>query len=125
MVALIDDDRIEELRTLPANWNGYDAAAPNQASIDHTIRWSTEQNERIADLPEPTFVNLDAWGDVVFEWRADRGGMYSLTIYIESEVVSYLKAWGPDINTEMEDGDIERPEQVSELFDWLKGMKHE
>jgi hypothetical protein len=41
-------------------------------------------------------------GEVVLEWWH---GEKKLTVYVTSESVEYLKVWGDDIGSEMEDGD--------------------
>lgn len=44
-----------------------------------------------------------------------------LTVYIEKAV--FVKAWGPNVITEMEDGEIETVQDVKDLQAWLVGEK--
>jgi len=61
-------------------------------------------------------VNLSMESEVVFEWwRKEK----SLAVYILGDVAQYLKAWGEDIDNEMEDGLAKSPEELMELWKWL------
>lgn len=104
-----------------AGWNGYDAAAPNHQAIGHAFVW-------IEDLYEDTLttskrwmtpsVVADAHGNVVFEWWE---GQKKLTIYIHPDTVEYVKVWGPDIFSDMEDGEVKGAEDRRMLWNWLTG----
>ena len=115
---------ISEIITLlswPEGWNGYDAAAPNSESVGHALIW-------IEDLYRDTLttdtgwsaphVVLDAHGNVVLEWWE---GQKKLTIYVHPGPVEYVKVWGPDIFSEMEDGEVEGVEDRRALWNWLTG----
>jgi hypothetical protein len=109
------------LLSWPEGWNGYDAAAPNPDAIRQAYWW-------IEDLYENTLttdkgwiaphVVADAHGNVVLEWWE---GQKKLTVYIHPETVEYVKVWGPDIFSEMEDGEVEGIEDRRALWNWLTG----
>ncbi|MDQ3387007.1 MAG: hypothetical protein M3475_05305, partial [Actinomycetota bacterium] len=98
---------LDALLSWREGWNGYDAAAPNQEAIGHAFVW-------IEGLYEDTLttgirwmapnVVADAHGNVVFEWWE---GQKRLTIYIHPETVEYVKVWGPDTFSDMDDGEAE------------------
>lgn len=102
-------------------WNGYDAAAPNSESVGHALIW-------IEALYRDTLTTdtgwmaphaiLDAHGDVVFEWWK---GQRKLTVYVRPGTVEYVKVWGPDIFSDMEDGKVEGTEDRRKLWNWLTG----
>jgi hypothetical protein len=49
-------------------------------------------------------------------WRADK----SLIITIEPDSpITYLKAWGPNIHSDMEEGENPSAERLIELWQWL------
>ena len=61
-------------------------------------------------------MTASAEGEVVLEWwYGDKG----LTIYIDNQSAVYLKDWGADINTEMEDGYANSPSIRLALWKWL------
>lgn len=109
------------LLSWPEGWNGYDAAAPNHESVGHTLMW-------VEGLYRDTLttgtgwmtphVVLDAHGNVVLEWWR---GRKKLTIYIHPGTVEYVKVWGPDIFSDMEDGEVEGAEDRRKLWNWLTG----
>lgn len=109
------------LLSWPEGWNGYDAAAPNSESVGHALVW-------IKDLYRDTLttdtgwmaphVVADAHGYVVLEWWK---GRKKLTVYVHPGMVEYVKMRGPDIFSDMEDGEIERAEDRRTLWNWLTG----
>ncbi len=113
--------KLDALLSWREGWNGYDAAVPNHEAIGHAFVW-------IEGLYEDTLttgirwmapnVVADAHGNVVFEWWE---GQKRLTIYIHPETVEYVKVWGPDIFSEMDDGEAEGIEDRRRLWNWLTG----
>jgi hypothetical protein len=112
-------EEIKELSTLSEGWDGYDALAPKHEAIEYATRWIEWLYRDILDLPldwvEPS-VTASAEGEVVFEWWKD---IKSLTIYIGNRGVEYLKAWGVDMDTEMEDGPADSRDIRRALWKWL------
>ena len=112
---------IAALLSWPEGWNGYDATAPNPDAVRQAYSW-------IEDLYEITLttdkgwiaphVVADAHGNAVLEWWE---GQKKLTVYIHPETVEYVKVWGPDIFSEMEDGEVEGIEDRRALWNWLTG----
>jgi hypothetical protein len=112
-------DELNALTELLPGWNGYDVAAPKTSSILEAKKWIREMYEDATRMRAPwrkPHVAADENGDVTFEWwSGDKG----LTIYISEPEVIYLKDWGPNILTEMEDGPVSTSEERRELWTWL------
>lgn len=112
-------DKIVDLLTWPEGWNGYDVAAPNPNAVRHALSWIgymykdalTTGNE----WREP-HVTADEDGDVMFEWW---NGEKGLTVYVSEEGASYIRDWGPNITSEMDDGEASTPESRRMLWAWL------
>jgi hypothetical protein len=61
-------------------------------------------------------VTSSAEGEVVFEWWNDPR---KLTVYCTAEDANYVKVWGPDMVTQMEDGDATSPAARQQLWKHL------
>ncbi len=114
-------EEIDALKDLPAGWNGYGAAAPNPTAV----RKAKSLLEHICEDAIATSgtwfapsIIADAFGNVVFEWWEDGR---KLTVYVTPTVAEYVKVWGPDMFSDMEDGDIEGAEDRRALWRWLVG----
>lgn len=112
---------IASLCELRANWDGNDSAAPTeeigrnaanflQAAFDEAICagcWA---------LP---LISASEEGAIVFEWwNLPR----KLTVYVAENDLSYVKSWGSDMTTEMEDGPMHMHD-VGKLLRWLTGWE--
>ncbi|SRR5579884_48235 len=108
-----------KLSTWPEGWNGYDASAPIHEAIKYAASWICWLYEDIASLRLDWFapnVTASAEGEVVFEWRRDKK---HLTIYIGNQSAEYLKDWGMNVDTEMEDGYANSSNVRQTLWKWL------
>ena len=54
--------------------------------------------------------------EIVLEWWK---GEKKLAIYASPGAIEYVKVWGPDIFSEMEDGNIENAQDFQSLWRWL------
>ena len=61
-------------------------------------------------------VNLSIDSEIVFEWWH---GTNKLTVYILGNTAEYIKVWGTDIDSEMEDGTSSSPAELMALWKWL------
>lgn len=61
-------------------------------------------------------VNRTEETEVIFEWF---NGEKELSVYVSDESIDYIKAWGTNIHTEMEDGILDNPSSVRSLWQWL------
>lgn len=65
----------------------------------------------------PPHIGVNELGQITLEWWA---GNRSLTVFVRSESrVDYLKSWGANIETEMEDGELSRLADFAALSRWL------
>jgi hypothetical protein len=110
---------IGDLSTWPAGWNGYKALAPNYSAIQYAEHWMELFYQEVIGSGQNWMrpnVTASAEGEVVLEWwYGDKG----LTIYIGNQSAVYLKDWGADINTEMEEGHANSPGIRQALWEWL------
>lgn len=112
-------EEILSLSSWPEGWNGYDAAAPNPDAVRHAFSWIEDLYEDISTTKRgwiSPHVVADADGNVVLEWWE---GRKKLTIYVHPETVEYIKVWGPDIFSDMEDGEVGGAEDHRALWRWL------
>ncbi len=110
---------IYSLLNWPEGWNAYNARAPKYEAVQYAAHWIElfyrEVMDSRLDWLEPN-VTASAEGEVVFEWRH---GVNRLTIYVGNQSVEYVKDWGADIDTEMEDGYAKSPQIRRTLWQWL------
>jgi len=117
---LITVEDISSLRGWPANWDGFDCVAPIDMAIEHAISYVYEIHKAVfltAALNWKTpHITANSEGDVVFEWWHKE---HDLTLYISDLEVEYVKAWGVNIHSEMEEGCIDSINMFLDLWKWL------
>jgi hypothetical protein len=120
------DETIDDIRALltwPEEWDGYQVA-PSGDAVSRAQSWIKSLYEEVEDAPTGSrewiapLVVADAHRNVVFEWWE---GQKKLTVYVTPIGVEYVKVWGPDIFSEMDDGDIKGAEDRRTLWRWLVG----
>jgi hypothetical protein len=112
-------ERLAALRERVAGWNGYDALPPDPSAISFAETWLMGLYQQVTAQGSPwtsPHVTSSAEGEVVFEWWNDPR---KLTVYCTAEDATYVKVWGPDIVTEMEDGDATSAGVREQLWRWL------
>src|SRR5215211_1849776 len=114
-------DDIDALLTWPAEWDGYQVA-PSLDAVTWARSWIKSLYDEVEDKSagsqewiEPLVV-ADAHRNVVFEWVEAHK---RLVIYVSPNSVQYLKAWGPDIWSDMDEGNAETPDERWALWRWL------
>jgi hypothetical protein len=60
----------------------------------------------------------DENGDVAFEWWNDGR---NLIVYVSPDSIYALQTWGPDIESQMMDGEVEGSEDNKKIWLWLMG----
>ena len=111
--------KVYDLLNWQDNWNGYGALAPKLDTILYAITWLNAfyQFATGSSWRSPN-VTAGPQGEVVYEWwNSDK----KITIYISGQNAEYVKVWGPDIFTDMLDGDARSIEVCKELWAWLRG----
>lgn len=118
------ESKINDLMTWPEEWDGYQMA-PSHESITAAFSWIKSLYQEVSREDEKwldPLITADSFENVVFEWWE---GRKKLTVYVTPETVEYLKVWGPDIFSDMEDGLIETPKQYLILWNWLISQKED
>ena len=115
-------ERLAALRERAAGWNGYDALAPDREAIAFAETWLAGLYQQVTAhgaLWLTPHVTSSAEGEIVFEWWNDPR---KLTVYCTAEDANHVKVWGPDMVTQMEDGDATSPAARQQLWMWLTGQ---
>lgn len=111
--------RLARMFSWQEDWDGEGSAKPNALSIIRAKRWIRQMQADATGTGkgwEEPHTTPDENGDVAFEWwHNDR----SLVVYVSSNMVDYLKVWGPDIESQMADGVIDVREDNKNLWLWL------
>lgn len=112
-----DEPLVGFLSVLEGDRQGRRAATPD--SLEHARRFlhaAAQVLRFCALLPLQPHVTASVDGDVVLEWWV---GSHKLTIYVSAERVDYVKVWGPDVDTEMVDGELKLAD-LPRLWTWLR-----
>lgn len=98
--------RLEQLESLSNDWDGYGSLAATPHIIRNARKCIVSLRAQLARLDQPwlrPFLNLSENGDVVAEWWK---GSRKLTLYISQADVHFVKVWGTNIESEMEDDSL-------------------
>lgn len=112
-------NKIYNLLALPDGWNGYDGCAPAYDAVEYAHRWIYLLYHEVISSGQKWLdpnITASGEGEVVFEWWQ---GFKKLTVYVGNQRAEYVKVWGPDINTDMEDGQADSPDMRGLLWKWL------
>jgi len=120
----VTQDRISALLTqvenLQNNWDGNGSPAPKPATCQYAREFlGMLTGAAVAGgLPfNNPLVSVDHRGYITLEWW---NNSRSLTVYITgNNAIEYLKAWGTDITSDMEDGSVTLLTDVISLLKWL------
>jgi hypothetical protein len=111
--------RVRALRRRPQGWNGYDALPPDLAAIVYAEAWLRELHREVETASAPWLqphVTSSAEGEVVLEWWNEPK---KLTHYFSASEAGFVRSWGPDIVSEMDDGDAASTTCRQQLWNWL------
>lgn len=108
------------LDQLEDNWDGHGSLARSstmlaeaRAALALLHAGALGRNIRWEDL----HIGVNERGEITMEWWQ---GERSLTVFVRSEgSIDYLKAWGTDIETQMEDGSLSSLSDFASLSSWL------
>jgi hypothetical protein len=120
LATFITSRAIKSLHGLPANWDLRGSDAPRETAINIAAALVKTLNERVVAAAEARFttasVSADEDGNVVLEWWH---GAKKLALHIPDQTPpQYVKIWGPRIDEDMEDGQLEERE-FYRLWHWL------
>ena len=113
-------DQFAALETLPENWDGQNSPVPSATLIAYAREVVSLLHAgalaRGLQWTEP-HIGSNERGQILLEWWQ---GEHALTVFIRSEEqVDYLKSWGSDIESDMEDGTVDRIVDFVALSRWL------
>jgi hypothetical protein len=113
-------EKLESLRSLPENWDGFDSAAPNGEAIDNAAVLMQELYDAAVDTELPWIrphISASEDGSVLLEWWS---ATKKLSLYVASEECTYIKVWGLNVETEMDDGQVQDfSADLEALWRWL------
>ncbi|WP_133649649.1 hypothetical protein [Paraburkholderia flava] len=112
-------EALKGLVGLPANWDGFGSDAPAAEAIGSAFQLIVEIYRQSASCVHASWVNphvsASESGEVVFEWwKRDR----KLTVYVSAGRAEFLRVGGPNIDVDMEDGELVGAQFVG-LWFWL------
>lgn len=113
--------KLNEISRWPENWNEHGAASPNIAALLVAKDWIEKLRADVFADNQPwrePHVVPDMDGDIVFEWSINGR---TLAAYIYTHTIEYLLVSGPDMENDMIEGVIEKPEDNQHIWRWLMG----
>src|SRR5207244_11669379 len=111
--------RIRLLQHREEGWNGYDALPPEPEAVVYAMAWLRELFREVESAGLPWLqphVTSSAEGEVVLQWWNDPK---RLTVYLSAPEATFIKSWGSNIETEMEDGSAASAKSRLRLWEWL------
>jgi hypothetical protein len=115
-------DSIYRLAHFKANWDGFGSAKPDSVAIQRSVRLLQilHRNVQTTGLPwSDPHVAASEDGNVTFEWWK---GQLKLTLYVGPGSVDFIRVWGPNMESEMNDG-VLQGDMFEWLWRWLHGQK--
>ncbi len=91
--------------------------SPAQRAKNAAENWRLRTSSRLGDRWSEPHISMSPWDEAVMEWwNRDR----KITLYFQPDgKVQYIKVWGPDIDTEMEEGMLDEP-GFDALWQWIR-----
>ena len=111
-------DRFNVLAQREDNWDGYGSKKPNQLTLDHAKFLMVDLLETIISTEHSwitPFISSDEDGCVTVEWYEEEQELHLLIGENEAE---YLRVWGTNIDTDMDEGFLNRDNYLM-LWEWL------
>lgn len=110
----------DRIAGLTENWDQAGSSPPSEEALDYAWRLVTSiyhsACRRRMDWVAP-HIGVDESSSVILEWWFNER---KLTLYVETNGdVSFLKSWGSNIHTQMEDGMVDSIDEFVRLSKWL------
>ena len=111
-------ERFAVLAQREDNWDGYDSKKPTEQILKHAqavIEGFVDtiiSNRRVLLTP---FISTDEAGHITVQWNKKPRELH---LHITQQESRYLKVWGSNINTEMEEGILNSDKYIM-LWEWL------
>jgi len=98
--------RLEELKTLHANWNGEEAEKPDPGAVDRAISLVNLMYlaaQEVGEWKEPGTITADTYGRVFLAWLYGYGkAMRGISIYVASNSISCIRTWGQSADAKID-----------------------
>src|SRR5258706_6205112 len=108
-----------ELEALENNWEGRGSPAPSSSLLSSAreVLAILQAGALARGYPwENPHIGSNEHGHITLEWWH---GSRTLTVFIRTEErVDYLKSWGSNIESEMEDGELSRINDFAAISRW-------
>ena len=111
-------DRFDVLAQREDNWDGYESKKPNQLILDHAKFLVVDLLDIIISAGYSwitPFISSDEDGYITVEWYEEERELHLLIGENETE---YLRVWGTNIDTDMDEGFLNRDNYLT-LWEWL------
>ena len=111
-------DRFDVLVQREDNWDGYESKKPNQLILDHAKFLVIDLLDTIISAQYSwitPFISSDEDGYITVEWYEEEQELHLLIGENEAE---YLRVWGTNIDTDMDEGFLNRDNYLA-LWEWL------
>ena len=111
-------ERFAVLAQREDNWDGYDSKKPTEQILEHARTVidafvdTIISNGHVLRTP---FISTDEAGHITVQWNKKPRELH---LHITQQESRYLKVWGPNINTEMEEGILNSDKYIM-LWEWL------
>jgi len=113
--------RFDDIKGLAPNWDGFGSAKPDSRAVELAVSALSEFFRGAALTPygwSNPHVSANESGGIVLEWwREPR----KLTVYVTMADISYIRVWGDDVETEMDEGDLTGNPRLEfgSIWSWL------
>lgn len=111
-------DRFAVLAQRKDNWDGYNSKKPTELTLVHAKHLMEEFLDSIVSAEHSwvtPFISSDEAGNVTAEWYE---GKRELHAQIGENEAEYLRVWGTNIDTDMDEGFLNRDNYLA-LWEWL------
>jgi hypothetical protein len=110
--------RLDILANYQDDWDGRGSLRPSPATIRIAKLWIAEIS-RTVSAAKPWMhphITISEDGEAVFEWwRAEK----KITLYVSEQQITFIKVWGDNIETSMEDGNLRQATDFNTVWNWL------
>ncbi len=119
-------EALDSLSTKRENWNGTHVAAPSLACLKRADQFLHNSCKLVIDRYlrwENPHITADEAGNTVLEWWGQNAA--KLTIYVTPDREEFIRVWGANTDTEMEDGAFSSDADFLNVWKWLLGVDEE
>ena len=111
-------DRLDVIAQREDNWDGYESKKPTQSTLNHAEKFVVDLLTSLISAGHSwrmPFISSDEDGYITVEWYEDERELH---IQIGENEAEYLQVWGTNIDTDMDEGFLNRDNFLT-LWEWL------